>query len=43
MKRTKNHQNDCLKSFFIKTKIIFIWLISVYESLHKKPLKNFVI
>ena len=40
---TKYHQNYCLKSFFFKTKIIFVWLISVYEKLNKKRLENFVI
>ena len=38
----KSHKTVALKSFFIKTKVFLIWLISVYEFFIQQSLEKFV-
>ena len=39
----KSSKKVALKSFFIKTKVFLVWLISVYELFSQRSLEEFVI
>ena len=42
LSKTYHKKQECFKSFFVKTKTLLVWLISIYELLSHKHFDNFV-
>lgn len=40
--KNRRKSSDGIKSFFLKSKILLVWLVSVYEIFTTKSLENFV-